>query len=146
MERYYSLNRYLRDTFGEKLYKIALDGGFGCPNRDGTIATGGCIFCSGAGSGDFAEHAAEDVSAAIERAKARVQRKNPGGRYIAYFQSYTATHGPVEKMRRLFHEAISHPDVAVLSVAALLWPLPSLWRGANINQLQFHIPSRFVGI
>lgn len=117
MERYYSLNRYLRDSYGEKLYKIALDGGFGCPNRDGSLGTGGCIFCSGAGSGDFAEYAAEDVFAAIERGKARVQSKNPGGKYIAYFQSFTSTYGPIEKMRRLFTEAIMHPDVAVLSVA-----------------------------
>lgn len=117
MERYYSLNTYLRESFGEKLYKIALDGGFGCPNRDGTVGTGGCIFCSGAGSGDFAECAAEDVFAAIERGKARVQRKNPGGRYIAYFQSFTSTYGPIEKMRRLFTAAINHPEVAVLSIA-----------------------------
>jgi len=117
MERYYSLNRYLRDSFGEKLYKIALDGGFGCPNRDGTIARGGCIFCSASGSGDFAEDCADSVTAAIERGKRRVEAKNPGGRYIAYFQSYTSTHGPVEKMRRLFYEAIAHPDVAVLSIA-----------------------------
>lgn len=117
MERYYSLNRYLRETFGEKLYKIALDGGFGCPNRDGTVGTGGCIFCSGAGSGDFAERAAEDVYTAIEKGKERVSRKNPGGKYIAYFQSFTSTYGPIEKMRRLFTEAINHPDVAVLSVA-----------------------------
>ena len=117
MERYYSLNRYLRQEFGEKLYKIALDGGFGCPNRDGSIATGGCIFCSAAGSGDFAERAADNVSLAIERAKLRVSRKNPGGRYIAYFQSFTSTHGPIEKMRRLFYEAIEHEDVAVLSIA-----------------------------
>lgn len=117
MERYYSLNTYLRESFGEKLYKIALDGGFGCPNRDGTVGTGGCIFCSGAGSGDFAECAAEDVFAAIEHGKARVQQKNPGGRYIAYFQSFTSTYGPIEKMRRLFTAAINHPDVAVLSIA-----------------------------
>lgn len=117
MERYFSLNAYLRQSFGEKLYKIALDGGFSCPNRDGTIATGGCIFCSGAGSGDFAERAEEDLRAAIQRGKARVSRKNPGGRYIAYFQSFTATHGPVEKMRRLFYQAIEHEDVAVLSIA-----------------------------
>lgn len=117
MERYYSLNAYLRESFGEKLYKIALDGGFGCPNRDGSVGTGGCIFCSGAGSGDFAERAAEDVFAAIERGKARVQRKNPGGRYIAYFQSFTSTYGPIEKMRRLFTAAINHPEVVVLSIA-----------------------------
>ena len=117
MERYYSLNRYLRDSFGEKLYKIALDGGFGYPHRDGTLARGGCIFCSASGSGDFAEGCADSVTAAIERGKRRVEAKNPGGRYIAYFQSYTSTHGPVEKMRRLFYEAIAHPDVAVLSIA-----------------------------
>lgn len=117
MASYYSLNAYLRETFGEKLYKIALDGGFSCPNRDGTIATGGCIFCSGAGSGDFAERAEKDVHAAIEQGKSRVARKNPGGRYIAYFQSFTSTHGPIEKMRRLFYAAIEHEDVAVLSIA-----------------------------
>ena len=81
------------------------------------MGTGGCIFCSGAGSGDFAEHAAEDVYAAIEKGKERVSRKNPGGKYIAYFQSFTSTYGPIEKMRRLFTQAINHPDVAVLSVA-----------------------------
>lgn len=117
MERYYSLNAYLRESFGEKLYKIALDGGFGCPNRDGSVGSGGCIFCSAAGSGDFAEKAEPDVCAAIERGKQRVAAKNPGGRYIAYFQSFTSTHGPVEKMRRLFTGAIMHPDVAVLSIA-----------------------------
>ncbi len=117
MERYYSLNRYLRDSFGEKFYKIALDGGFGCPNRDGSIASGGCIFCSVSGSGDFAESCIQGAAVAIERGKRRVEAKNPGGRYIAYFQSYTSTHGPIEKMRRLFYEAIAHPDVAVLSIA-----------------------------
>lgn len=117
MERYYSINAYLREAFGEKLYKIALDGGFGCPNRDGTIGTGGCIFCSGAGSGDFAERADIDLRAALDRAKLRVAGKKPGEKYIAYFQSFTSTHGPVDKMRRLFGEAISQPDVAVLSIA-----------------------------
>ncbi|MBQ2959881.1 MAG: TIGR01212 family radical SAM protein [Oscillospiraceae bacterium] len=117
MERYYSLNAYLRETFGEKLYKIALDGGFSCPNRDGSVGSGGCIFCSGAGSGDFAQRAEEDISSAIEAGKQRVAAKNPGGRYIAYFQSFTNTYGPIEKMRRLFYQAISHPDVAVLSIA-----------------------------
>ena len=116
MERYFSVNQYLRREYGGKLYKIALDGGFSCPNRDGTIAYGGCIFCSGAGSGDFAERS-DDVPAAIERAKARVAAKHSSGKYIAYFQSFTATHGPVEKMRRLFYQAIEHEDVAVLSIA-----------------------------
>ena len=117
MERYFSLNSYLRREYGEKLYKIALDGGFSCPNRDGSIGYGGCIFCSGAGSGDFAQRAGDDIPAAIEKAKARVSHKNPGGKYIAYFQSFTSTHGPVEKMRRLFYQAIEHEDVAILSIA-----------------------------
>lgn len=117
MERYRSLNSYLRETYGHKLYKVALDGGFTCPNRDGTLGTRGCIFCSGNGSGDFAECTGEDVYAAIERGKARVSGKNPGGKYIAYFQSFTSTYAPVEKLRELFTTAIGHPDVEILSVA-----------------------------
>ena len=112
---YRSLNAELLEKFGEKLYKLALDGGFTCPNRDGTLGSRGCIFCLG-GSGAFAEKPRESVTEQIERAKARVEKKNPGGKYIAYFQSYTNTYGPPEKLERLFTEAISHPDVATLSV------------------------------
>ena len=112
---YRSLNVELLEKFGEKLYKLALDGGFTCPNRDGTLGSRGCIFCLG-GSGAFAEKPRESVTEQIERAKARVEKKNPGGKYIAYFQSYTNTYGPPEKLERLFTEAISHPDVAALSV------------------------------
>lgn len=117
MERYRSLNSYLHEVFHEKLYKLALDGGFTCPNRDGRVGTGGCIFCSSAGSGSFAERADTDVFAAIERAKRRVAGKNPSGRYIAYFQSFTSTYAPLEKLERLFTAAVDHPDAAVLSVA-----------------------------
>lgn len=112
---YRSLNAELLEKFGEKLYKLALDGGFTCPNRDGTFGSRGCIFCLG-GSGAFAEKPRESVTEQIERAKARVEKKNPGGKYIAYFQSYTNTYGSPEKLERLFTEAISHPDVAALSV------------------------------
>ena len=112
---YRSLNAELLEKFWEKLYKLALDGGFTCPNRDGTLGSRGCIFCLG-GSGAFAEKPGESVTEQIERAKARVEKKNPGGKYIAYFQSYTNTYGPPEKLERLFTEAISHPDVAALSV------------------------------
>ena len=112
---YRSLNAELLEKFGEKLYKLALDGVFTCPNRDGTLGSRGCIFCLG-GSGAFAEKPGESVTEQIERAKARVEKKNPGGKYIAYFQSYTNTYGPPEKLERLFTEAISHPDVAALSV------------------------------
>lgn len=117
MERYRSLNAWLRENYGEKLYKLALDGGFTCPNRDGMLGTKGCSFCSGAGSGDFAESCVPGVAEAVRRAKTRVEGKNPGGRYIAYFQSFTSTYGPLDKLRRLFSEAIALPDVAVLSVA-----------------------------
>lgn len=112
-----TMNSYVQKTFGHKLYKLSLDGGFTCPNRDGTLGTGGCIFCSGRGSGDFAESTAEGVEAAIERAKRRVESKNPGGRYIAYFQSFSSTYAPVEKLQALFSAAVTHPDVEVLSVA-----------------------------
>ncbi|MBR0397622.1 MAG: TIGR01212 family radical SAM protein [Eubacterium sp.] len=114
---YYSLNRYLQDAFGEKLYKIAVNAGFTCPNRDGTLGTRGCIFCSGSGSGDFAEAPSLSVTEQIEKGKARVEKKFRGSRYIAYFQAFTNTYAPVSHLRELFTEAIRHPDIAVLSVA-----------------------------
>ena len=112
---YRSLNEELREKFGEKLYKLALDGGFTCPNRDGTIGSRGCTFCLG-GSGSFAEGKCASVSEQIERAKRRVEKKNPSGKYIAYFQSYTNTYAPAERLEALFGEAIAHPDIAALSV------------------------------
>lgn len=112
---YRSLNEELREKFGEKLYKLALDGGFTCPNRDGTIGSRGCTFCFG-GSGSFAEGQCASVSEQIERAKRRVEKKNPSGKYIAYFQSYTNTYAPVKRLEALFGEALAHPDIAALSV------------------------------
>lgn len=114
---YYSLNRYLQDTFGEKVYKIALDGGFTCPNRDGTKGTGGCIFCSGAGSGEFAGRRTDPITVQIEKGKELLKGKVKGGKYIAYFQAFTNTYAPAEKLRRLYEEAISHPDIIALSIA-----------------------------
>ena len=114
---YCSLNQYLLDTFGEKLYKIALDGGFTCPNRDGTLDTRGCIFCSGSGSGDFAENRSLSITEQIEAGKARCARKFHGRKYIAYFQAFTNTYAPVNRLRKLYTEAVSHPDIAVLSIA-----------------------------
>ncbi|MDE6432847.1 MAG: TIGR01212 family radical SAM protein [Lachnospiraceae bacterium] len=114
---YYSLNQYLKDTFGEKVYKIALDGGFTCPNRDGTLGTGGCIFCSGAGSGEFAENRMLSITEQIERGKKRVWQKIQDGKYIAYFQAFTNTYAPVEHLEQLYDEAVSHPDVVAVSVA-----------------------------
>lgn len=114
---YYSLNQYLKDTFGEKVYKLALDAGFTCPNRDGTLGTGGCIFCSGAGSGDFAECRNLSVTEQIARGKKRVEKKIKSGKYIAYFQAFTNTYAPVEKLRNVYEEALMQPDVVAISVA-----------------------------
>ena len=115
-ERYYSLNRYLRETFGQKVYKLALDGGMTCPNRDGTIGTGGCIFCSAGGSGDFAEGRCGSIREQIRRAKMRIQAKTDAKAFIAYFQSYTNTYAPVEYLENIFNEAISEPEIVALSV------------------------------
>ena len=115
-ERYYSLNRYLRETFGEKVYKLALDGGMTCPNRDGTLDTRGCIFCSAGGSGDFAECRCASVSEQLHRAKKRIQSKTDAAKFIAYFQSYTNTYAPAEYLENLFTRAIADPSVAALSI------------------------------
>lgn len=114
---YYSLNQYLKDTFGEKVYKIALDGGFTCPNRDGRIGTEGCIFCSGSGSGDFAGDRRDSITAQIEKGKERLKGKLSGGKYIAYFQAFTNTYAPAERLKKLYREAIRHPEVVALSIA-----------------------------
>ena len=113
---YTSLSEYLKARFGCKVYKLALEGGMSCPNRDGTCGTGGCIFCSADGSGTFAQ-SGNSVSEQIEAAKSRVSDKIRDGKYIAYFQSFTNTHAPVSYLEPLFRAAISHPDVAVLSIA-----------------------------
>lgn len=115
--KYYSLNRYLLDTFGEKVYKIALDAGFTCPNRDGTLDTRGCIFCSGAGSGDFAECRNLSVTEQLARGRQRLEKKMKNGKYIAYFQAFTNTYAPAERLRRLYEEALAQPDIVALSIA-----------------------------
>lgn len=114
---YYSLNQYLKDTFGEKVYKIALDGGFTCPNRDGTLGTGGCIFCSGAGAGEFAQNRGLSITKQLVQGKALLSKKIKDGKYIAYFQAFTNTYGPVERLRQLYEEALAPEDIVALSVA-----------------------------
>ena len=116
---YRSVSGRLKKEYGTKVYKIALDGGFTCPNRDGTLGTRGCIFCSGAGSGEFSGDRNLSVTEQIERGKARVRAKMPGsgGKYIAYFQAFTNTYAPVSRLRKLFTEAIRHPDIVILSIA-----------------------------
>lgn len=113
---YHSLSDHLKARFGCKIYKLALDGGMTCPNRDGTCGTGGCIFCGADGSGAFAQ-SGRSVTAQIDSAKSRVAAKIKDGRYIAYFQNFTNTYAPVSYLEPLFRAAIGHPDVAVLSVA-----------------------------
>ena len=115
-KRYYSFDSFLKNTFGEKIYKVSLDGGFTCPNRDGTIGTGGCIFCSEGGSGDFASDARLPVSDQITQGISLVAAKNPSSRYIAYFQAFTNTYAPVSRLRKLFTEAIEDPRIAALAI------------------------------
>ncbi len=117
MTRYNSLNNYLKNKFGKKVYKLALDGGFTCPNRDGTIGSRGCIFCSAKGSGDFTPNSYLSVTEQIEKAKKIVKTKTKDNKYIAYFQAYTNTYAPVEVLREKFTEAINHKDIEVLSIA-----------------------------
>lgn len=116
-KRYYSLDYYLKHTYGEKLYKLSLNGGMSCPNRDGTLGTRGCIFCSRGGSGDFASDASLTVTEQIEQGKALVNRKYTGSSYIAYFQAYTNTYASCEYLRALFTEAVRHPEIKILSIA-----------------------------
>ena len=108
------LSEYYREKFGCKVYKLSLDPGLSCPNRDGTLGTGGCIFCTG--SGEFAESGRSPIAAQLERAKLRVNRKNKDGKYIAYFQAFTNTYGPVEELRRLYYEAIAPEDIVGLAI------------------------------
>ena len=115
--RFRSLNDALRERFGEKLYKLALNGGCTCPNRDGTLGTRGCIFCSAGGSGEFAANPGLSIREQIGDGKRRLSGKRPVQRYIAYFQAYTNTYGPIGRLRDMFMEAIAQPEIAVLSIA-----------------------------
>lgn len=117
MRYYTSVNRYLQQHFGCKVYKVALSGGFTCPNRDGTLDSRGCIFCSRGGSGDFAGDPAQSITEQLRRGKAALAGKIKNGKYIAYFQSYTGTYAPVERLRALYTEALADPQVVALSVA-----------------------------
>lgn len=114
--KYTTLNSFLKEKFGTKVYKIALNGGFTCPNRDGKIDTRGCIFCSKGGSGDFAESPELSITKQIENGKKRIESKIKNGKYIAYFQAFTNTYAPVERLKAIYTEAISHPDIVALSI------------------------------
>lgn len=110
------LSEYYREKYGCKVYKLSLDGGFTCPNRDGTLGSQGCIFCSAAGSGEFAETQGVSIGQQLEKAKRRVDAKTRDGKYIAYFQSFTNTYAPVEHLRRLYLEAVAPDEIVGLAV------------------------------
>lgn len=114
---YLSFNQAMKARFGTKVYKLALDGGMTCPNRDGTIGRRGCIFCSDVGSGEFATPQCGDISTQISAAKARIEKKNPNGKYIAYFQSFTNTYAPIPYLASLFRQAMAPDEVVALSIA-----------------------------
>lgn len=134
-KRYYSLNYFLRQKFGEKVFKIPLDAGFTCPNRDGTVSYGGCIFCSSRGSGDFAG-TTEDLVEQFAEGKRMMTAKWKKGKFIAYFQAYTNTYGPAEVLREKYYSILHLPDVAGLAVATRPDCLPPdvLELLAEINQ------------
>lgn len=116
-KRYYSLNYFLREKFGEKVFKISLDAGFSCPNRDGTISKGGCVFCSERGSGDFAGNRCFSIARQFEDIKEMMNKKWKEGKYIAYFQAYTNTYAPIRVLREKYEEAINQQGVVALAIA-----------------------------
>lgn len=122
---YRSLNEYYRSIFGRKAAKISLDGGFTCPNRDGTCGTRGCLFCSAGGSGDFAENAALSITEQIAKGKAQTAGKWKNPAYIAYFQAFTNTYAPVEELRQKYEEALACPEIEGLSIATRADCLPA---------------------
>ncbi len=114
-----TLNSYLKNIYGRKIYKVSINAGFTCPNRDGTLGNRGCIFCSEGGSGDFAEDAALSITEQIELGKKRIESKLPNGNFglIAYFQAFTNTYAPIEKLVKVYMEAAAHPEVEIISIA-----------------------------
>ena len=114
--RYYSLNDYCKETFGEKVYRLSLNGGMSCPNRDGTLATGGCIFCSEGGSGDFAADRTLSIPLQLKDARKRISAKTDCRKFIAYFQSYTNTYAPVSYLAKIYAQAMEPDEIVALSI------------------------------
>lgn len=111
-----TLNAYLKNRFGRKIYKLTLDGGMTCPNRDGKVGFGGCIFCGGNGSGSFCPSVDLSITDQIEEGKKLLKNKIKEGGYIAYFQSHTNTYAAVPYLRKIFYEAVNHPDIVGISI------------------------------
>lgn len=114
---YYSANDFFREKLNSKVIKISIDGGFTCPNRDGTLSDRGCIFCSARGSGDFAGNRCESIEKQIEKGKALLSKKWDNGVYMAYFQAYTNTYGSIDYLKRVYNTALMQPDIVALSIA-----------------------------
>lgn len=117
MRHYYSLNEYYQQKFGKKVYKLSISAGLSCPNRDGTLATGGCIFCSRGGSGEFAASCSLSITDQLEQAKRRIASKTRDNAYIAYFQPFTNTYGEIDYLRKIYFEAIAPEEIVGLSIA-----------------------------
>lgn len=143
---YYSLNAYCQNTFHEKLYKIALDAGMTCPNRDGTLDTRGCIFCSAGGSGDFAvSTAGRSVREQLQTGLSLFHEKRTGARFIAYFQSYTNTYAPPERLRTLYREALACQQTAGISIATRPDCLPDQVM-TLLSELKRDFPDKFIWV
>ena len=117
MNRYYSFNDYCKATFGEKVYRLSLNAGLTCPNRDGTLSTSGCAFCSAGGSGDFAADASLSIRMQLINARERIRSKTDCRKFVAYFQAFTNTYAPLSRLRSIYEEALACPDVVALSIA-----------------------------
>jgi uncharacterized protein len=116
-KRYRTWNRHLRERFGGKVFKVAIDGGFTCPNRDGTVATRGCTFCSQRGSGEFAGHRRDDLAEQFRTVRDRMHTKWPDAKYIGYFQAFSNTYAPVDELREKYEAVLAQEDVVGLSIA-----------------------------
>lgn len=115
--RYYSLNQFCRDTFGKKVYRLSINAGMTCPNRDGSLSSDGCAFCSEGGSGDFASSSTLSISDQLTDAKKKIQNKTNCNKFIAYFQAFSNTYAPIDYLKEIFFEAINQPDIVALSIA-----------------------------
>ncbi|KJR44732.1 putative Fe-S oxidoreductase [Desulfosporosinus sp. I2] len=116
-KRYHTFNEHLRNRFGEKIFKVSLDAGFTCPNRDGTLGTGGCVYCSARGSGDFAGERRVSLHEQFCDVKERMTKKWPKAKYIAYFQAYTNTYASVDRLREIYEHALAEEKVVGLSIS-----------------------------
>lgn len=116
-KRYHTLNQHLREEFGEKVFKVSLDAGFTCPNRDGSLGWGGCVYCSARGSGDFAGQAEKSIHEQFVEIKGVMSRKWPNAKYLAYFQAYTNTYAPIERLREVYEQALQEEGVVGISIA-----------------------------